>query len=72
MGLVMLFPKDPLLPRVLITACDVFFVLLVGNPLRQQLVKLFEWLITVMVRIRSSHSFLTSVLISDDAHSPSA
>ena len=42
MGLVMLFPKHPLLPRVLITACDVFFALLVGDPLRRQLVKLFE------------------------------
>ena len=49
MGLVMLFPKLPLWAGVLITACDVFVILLVGDPLRRQPVKLFEWLIAAMV-----------------------
>lgn len=49
MGLVMLFPKLPLWGGVLITACDVFVILLVGDPLRRQPVKLFEWLIAAMV-----------------------
>ena len=50
MGLVMLFPKLPLWAGVLITACDVFIILLVGDPLRRQPVKMFEWLIAVLVR----------------------
>ena len=49
MGLVMLFPKLPLWAGVLITASDVFVILLVGDPLRRQPVKLFEWLIAAMV-----------------------
>ena len=49
MGLVMLFPKLPLWAGVLITACDVFVILLVGDPLRRQPVKLFEWLIAALV-----------------------
>ncbi|KAF9650335.1 natural resistance-associated macrophage protein [Thelephora ganbajun] len=49
MGLIMLFPKLPLWAGVLITACDVFVILLVGDPLRRQPVKLFEWLIAAMV-----------------------
>ena len=39
MGLVMLFPRLPLWAGVLITACDVFVILLVGDPLRRQPVK---------------------------------
>ena len=49
MGLVMLFPKLTLWAGVLVTACDVFVILLVGDPLRRQPVKFFEWLIAAMV-----------------------
>ena len=54
MALVMLFPKLPLWAGVLIVACDVFVILLVGDPLRRQPVKLFEWLIAAMVCVHST------------------
>jgi metal iron transporter len=67
MGLVMLFPKLPLWAGVIITACDVFVILLVGDPLRRQPVKLFEWLIAAMV-CTCSTSFITFVPTSNGAH----
>ena len=70
MSLVMLFPKLPLWAGVLITACDVFIMLLVGDPLRRQPVKLFEWLIAALVCLCLSRLPLTSVSISDDVHAP--
>lgn len=60
MGLVMLFPKLPLWAGVLITACDVFVILLVGDPLRQRPVKLFEWLIAAMVCLNVEPFILNS------------
>jgi len=49
-ALALLFPGLPLWAGVLITACDVFIVLLVGDPLRARPVKMFEWLIAFLVR----------------------
>ena len=69
MALVMLFPKLPLWVGVLITACDVFVILLVGDPLRRQPVRLFEWLIAAMVCIRST-SYFAAVPVSNDARDP--
>lgn len=50
MALTMLFPSLPLWAGVLITASDVFLILLVGDPLRNRPVKLFEIMIAVLVR----------------------
>ena len=50
MALVMLFPRLPLWGGVLITASDVFVILLVGDPLRNRPVKVFELVIGVLVR----------------------
>jgi metal iron transporter len=69
MGLVMLFPKLPLWAGVLITACDVFIILLVGDPLRRQPVKLFEWLIAAMVRaLHSSLPFRHLMMLALHLH----
>lgn len=50
-ALALLFPSLPLWAGVLITACDVFIILLVGDPLRGRPVKMFEWLIALLVCI---------------------
>ena len=65
MGLVMLFPKLPLWAGVSITTCDVFVILLVGDPLRRRPVRLFELLIAAMVCLIQVYF----VLISDHSYS---
>ncbi|EPQ60172.1 smf Mn2+ and Fe2+ transporter [Gloeophyllum trabeum ATCC 11539] len=48
-ALSLLFPSLPLWAGVLITASDVFILLIIGDPLRGRPVKMFEWLIAVLV-----------------------
>jgi len=48
-ALSLLFPSLPLWAGILITASDVFILLIIGDPLRGRPVKMFEWLITVLV-----------------------
>ncbi|KZT27612.1 natural resistance-associated macrophage protein [Neolentinus lepideus HHB14362 ss-1] len=48
-ALSLLFPSLPLWAGILITASDVFILLVIGDPLRGRPVKMFEWLITVLV-----------------------
>ncbi|TFK56542.1 natural resistance-associated macrophage protein [Heliocybe sulcata] len=48
-ALTLLFPSLPIWAGVLITASDVFILLIIGDPLRGRPVKMFEWLIAVLV-----------------------
>ncbi|THH16340.1 hypothetical protein EW146_g4298 [Bondarzewia mesenterica] len=48
-ALCMLFPKLPLWAGVLLTSCDVLFILALGDPLRGRPVKMFELLISFLV-----------------------
>lgn len=48
-ALCMIFPKLPLWAGVLLTALDVVFLLALGDPLGGRPVKMFEYLIAVLV-----------------------
>lgn len=52
-GLVLIFPKLPLPIAVLITAVDVFFILLVGDPSKGhgRPVRMFEYFIIILVSL---------------------
>ena len=62
-ALCMMFPKLPLWAGVLLTGCDVLLILALGDPLRGRPVKVFEWLIAVLVSFLHRPLFLDMDLI---------